>query len=83
MRTARLGVDGLFGTTLIVSAVYMQKRARYLDALTAGQLTRSYMAAVLGELVVIDTCAVISGPERENVAHAERHPGPYDSPEQS
>ena len=27
--------------------------ARYLDAYTAGQLTRAYMAAVLGELVVV------------------------------
>ena len=35
--------------------------ARYLDALTAGQLTRQYVAMVLGELVVIDVCAVIPG----------------------
>jgi hypothetical protein len=27
--------------------------ARYLDAYTAGELTREYLAAVLGELVVI------------------------------
>ena len=27
--------------------------ARYLDAYTAGQLSREYLAAVLGELVVI------------------------------
>jgi hypothetical protein len=33
--------------------------ARYLDAYTAGQLTRAYMAAVLGELVVIDHCTII------------------------
>lgn len=33
--------------------------ARYLDAYTAGQLTRAYMAKVVGELVVIDECAVI------------------------
>lgn len=33
--------------------------ARYLDAYTAGQLTRAYMAKVLGELVVIDEYAVI------------------------
>lgn len=36
--------------------------ARYLDAYTAGQLTRQYMAMVLGELVVIDACAVIAHP---------------------
>lgn len=35
--------------------------ARYLGAFTAGQLTRAYLAMVLGELVVIDTCAVITG----------------------
>ena len=35
--------------------------ARYLDAYTAGQLTRAYMAMVLGELVVIDVCVVIPG----------------------
>jgi hypothetical protein len=35
--------------------------ARYLDAYTAGHLTRAYMARVLGELVVIDGCAVITG----------------------
>lgn len=39
--------------------------ARYLDPLTAGQLTRAYMAAVLGELVVIDTCTVITTAEQE------------------
>jgi hypothetical protein len=33
--------------------------ARYLDAYTAGQLTRAYMAMVLGELVVIHYAAVI------------------------
>ena len=35
--------------------------ARYLDALTAGQLTRAYMAAVVGELVVITRCQIIPG----------------------
>ena len=34
--------------------------ARYVDAYTAGQLTREYMAEVLGELVVADGCAVIT-----------------------
>jgi hypothetical protein len=33
--------------------------ARYLDSFTAGHLTRQYMAVVLGELVVVDTCVVI------------------------
>ena len=33
--------------------------ARYLDAYTAGQLTRAYMAAVLGELVVITRWQVV------------------------
>ena len=33
--------------------------ARYLDAYTAGQLTRAYMAQVLGELVVITRQAVV------------------------
>jgi hypothetical protein len=33
--------------------------ARYLDAYTAGQLTRAFMAAVLGELVVITGGSVI------------------------
>jgi hypothetical protein len=33
--------------------------ARYLDAYTAGQLTRAYMALVVGDLVTVDTCAVI------------------------
>lgn len=37
--------------------------ARYLDAWTAGQLTREYMAVVLGELVVIDRCVVIVPPQ--------------------
>jgi hypothetical protein len=36
--------------------------ARYLDAATAGRLTRAYMLTVLAELVVIDTCAVITVP---------------------
>ena len=34
--------------------------ARYLDAYTAGQLTREYMRGVLGELVVIDGCAIVT-----------------------
>jgi hypothetical protein len=34
--------------------------ARFLDAYTAGQLTKAYMAMVLGELVVVDCCAVIT-----------------------
>jgi hypothetical protein len=38
--------------------------ARYLDAYTAGQLSRAYMAAVVGELVVIDACQVIPGGAR-------------------
>ena len=33
--------------------------ARYLDAYTAGQLTREYMATVVGELVVITHSTVI------------------------
>jgi hypothetical protein len=33
--------------------------ARYLDAYTAGQLTRAYMAAVLGEQVVIAKHAIV------------------------
>ena len=35
--------------------------ARYLDAYTAGELTRAYMAAVLGELVVITHGAMVPG----------------------
>jgi hypothetical protein len=34
--------------------------ARYLDAYTAGQLTRAYMAAVVGELVVIDLAVIVA-----------------------
>jgi hypothetical protein len=34
--------------------------ARYLDAYTAGQLTRAYLAAVVGELVVIDRCVIVA-----------------------
>jgi hypothetical protein len=34
--------------------------ARYLDAYTAGELTRAYMAAVVGELVVIDRCVIVA-----------------------
>jgi hypothetical protein len=33
--------------------------ARYLDAYTADQLTRAYMRAVVGELVVINRAAII------------------------
>lgn len=33
--------------------------ARYLDSYTAGQLSRRYMAMVLGELVVIDASTVV------------------------
>jgi hypothetical protein len=33
--------------------------ARFLDAYTAGQLTKAYMAMTLAELVVIDSCSVI------------------------
>ena len=33
--------------------------ARYLDAYTAGQLTRTYMRAVIGELVVIDRAVIV------------------------
>ena len=43
--------------------------ARYLDAYTAGQLTREYMAAVVGELVEIDTCAVITSQEPAPACH--------------
>jgi hypothetical protein len=35
--------------------------ARYLDAYTAGQLTREYMAAVLAELVVITRWQIVQG----------------------
>ena len=35
--------------------------ARYLDAYTAGKLTRAYMALVLGELVVIHHAAMVPG----------------------
>ena len=38
--------------------------ARYLDAYTAGQLSRAYMAAVVGELVVIDRCVIVAGGAR-------------------
>jgi hypothetical protein len=33
--------------------------ARYLDAYTAGQLSRAYMAAVVGELVVITRWRIV------------------------
>jgi hypothetical protein len=36
--------------------------ARYLDAYTAGQLTREYMAAVLAELVVIACWRLVVAP---------------------
>jgi len=39
--------------------------ARYLDAYTAGKLTRAYMAMVLGELVVITRAAVVCDLVRE------------------
>jgi hypothetical protein len=32
---------------------------RYLDAYTAGQMSRACMAAVVGELVVIDRAAIV------------------------
>jgi hypothetical protein len=35
--------------------------ARYLDAYTAGQLSREYMAAVLAELVVIAQWRIVPG----------------------
>jgi len=38
--------------------------ARYLDAYTAGKLTRAYMAMVLGELVVIHHGAMVPGGAR-------------------
>jgi hypothetical protein len=38
--------------------------ARYLDAYTAGQLSRAYLAMVLGELVVIARSVVIPGGAR-------------------
>jgi hypothetical protein len=38
--------------------------ARFLDAVTAGQLSRAYMAMVLGELVVIHHAALIPGSAR-------------------
>jgi hypothetical protein len=34
--------------------------ARYLDAFTVGRLTRQYMAAVVGELVIVDVCAIVT-----------------------
>jgi hypothetical protein len=33
--------------------------ARFLDAYVAGKLSRAYLAAVVGELVVIDRCVMI------------------------
>jgi hypothetical protein len=38
--------------------------ARYLDAYAAGQLTRAYFAAVLGELVVITHSRIARGGAR-------------------
>lgn len=38
--------------------------ARYLDAYTAGQLTREYMARTLGELVVIDVASTVIPAQR-------------------
>jgi hypothetical protein len=38
--------------------------ARYLDAYTAGQLTREYMARVLAELVVIARCRIVEDSAR-------------------
>jgi len=37
--------------------------ARWLDAYTAGELTKAYMAMTVGELVVIDPCVVIGWDE--------------------
>ena len=34
--------------------------ARYLDAYTAGQLTKAYMAMVVGELVEIDASTIVT-----------------------
>ena len=34
--------------------------ARYLGAYTAGQVSKAYMCMVLGELVVVDTCAIVT-----------------------
>ena len=33
--------------------------ARYLDAYVAGKLSRAYLRAVVGELVVIDRCVIV------------------------
>ena len=38
--------------------------ARYLDAYTAGKLSRTYLAMVLAELVVIADAAIIPGGAR-------------------
>ena len=38
--------------------------ARYLDAYTAGQLTRAYLGAVLAELVVITHATIVPGGAR-------------------
>jgi hypothetical protein len=35
--------------------------ARYLDAYTAGHLSRGYLAAVLGELVVFTRASIVAG----------------------
>ena len=46
--------------------------ARYLDAYMAGQLTRPYMRAVVGELVVIGRAVIVPGTTRETagIPHA-------------
>ena len=38
--------------------------ARYLDAYTAGQLTKAYMGMTLGELVVIDAASTVIPAQR-------------------
>jgi len=43
--------------------------ARYLDAYTAGQLTREYMAAVVGELITVDACMLIVSTEPGLACH--------------
>jgi hypothetical protein len=37
--------------------------ARFLDAYTAGQITKAYLAMVLGDLVVVDGCVVVGALE--------------------
>jgi hypothetical protein len=43
--------------------------ARYLDAYTAGQLTKAYMAMTVGELVVLDDCAIVTSREPDPACH--------------